>query len=257
MLDTTNPDDENPNKKRNKYESTTNLKEAALKAYKHEVTVNSNLDLGMHGVTRATLRVLCKSAILEASEQMRSRYSRSQLSSSYASVHDEENKVNVLRSLQKERLVVSRLGFVDRAIELDREIELMMEKVKLYREKEETTLLEQRMKLLKISHMRKKAKLEYVLGEEWKELINKCNAELQHAYRRQEIEFVRVLEYATRKALGKVKKCVCQDYYLCRHNKTSSYNTRRPIKEVVTYRRNAKRLKQAGRPDEAIVFEEK
>ena len=247
---------DNLNTKRSKYETNVNLKEAAMKAYKHEVTVNSNLDLGMHGVTRATLRVLCKNAILEASQQMRKRYSHSSMSSA-VSVHDQENKVNALRSLQKERLVVSRLGFVDRAMELDREIELMIEKVRIYREKEENTLLEQRMKLLKISHMRKRAKLEYVLNEQWKEIMNKCNTELENMYRRQEIEFARVLEHATRKALGKVKKCICQDYYLCRHNKTSSYNTRRPVKDVVTYRRNSKRLKQAGRPEEAIAWDEK
>ena len=35
---------------------------------------------------------------------------------------------------------------------------------------------------------------------------------------------------------GKVKRCNCPEPYLCRHNKTASYNTRRPAKEVLKYK---------------------
>jgi hypothetical protein len=62
---------------------------------------------------------------------------------------------------------------------------------------------------------------------------------------------------ATRRALGRVKKCNCKQPYLCSHNKTASFNTRRPLKVVVQYRRNARRLKAAGRPDEASAWNEK
>lgn len=162
------------------------IKEAALKAYKHELNVSANLDLGLHGVTRATLRVLCKNAVLESSSSMRKRYSHSNLSST---IHyqEESDKVTALRSLQKERLVVSRLGFVDRAMELDREIELMREKVKNHREKEESVLLKQRSKLLGVSHMRKEARLNYILNEEWKEMNKKLEAEEAKMFHRQEV----------------------------------------------------------------------
>lgn len=173
------------------------------------------------------------------------------------STQDESDKVSALRSLQKERLVVSRLGFVDRAMELDQEIEMMRQKVKVAREQEETVMLDQRLKLLSVSHMRKQAKLEYILNEEMKQTMGKIASEEAKMARRHEIEFMRVLEGATRRAVGRVKKCNCHEPYLCRHNKTASYNTRRPSKTVVTYRRNARRLKQAGRPEEAIIWEEK
>eukprot|EP00981_Chlorochromonas_danica_P008401 scaffold2187_cov182-Ochromonas_danica.AAC.2 len=75
--------------------------------------------------------------------------------------------------------------------------------------------------------------------------------------RRQEVEFLRVLENASRRAIGRVKKCNCIAPYMCRHNKTASYNTRRPTHTVVIYRRNAKRLRAAGRPEEAQTWDEK
>lgn len=54
-----------------------------------------------------------------------------------------------------------------------------------------------------------------------------------------------------------MKKCNCRQAYLCSHNKTASFNTRRPLKIVVQYRRNARRLKAAGRPEEAAAWAEK
>jgi len=74
---------------------------------------------------------------------------------------------------------------------------------------------------------------------------------------RQEAEFLRVLESASRRAVGRAKKCNCLHEYTCRHNKTASYNTRRPSHTVIQYRRNAKRLKLAGRPEEALAWKEK
>ena len=66
-----------------------------------------------------------------------------------------------------------------------------------------------------------------------------------------------MLEVANRAAAGKAGKCTCRDPYICSHNKIASSNTRKPAKVVIEYRRNAKRLKQAGRPEEAQIWEEK
>lgn len=41
------------------------IKEAASRAYKHELNVSANLDRGLHVVTTATLRVLHTNAVLE------------------------------------------------------------------------------------------------------------------------------------------------------------------------------------------------
>ena len=227
-----------------------------MQAYKGELLCPANLDLGLHGVARTKLRVLCRNLILESSTVMRKKYSHSQVSSTMG-FRDEEDKVSALRSLQKERLVVTRLGFVDKAMEIDREIDFMRNKVKEFRIKQESDLLNQRMKLLGVSQMRKQARVEYILHEELKQSESRLAAEEAKMFKRQEIEFVRALDGATRRATGRIKKCNCGEPYLCKHNKTASYNTRRPTKTVVTYRRNARRLKHAGRPDESVMWEEK
>lgn len=232
------------------------MKEDALQRYKNELTLPPTQDLGLHGVTRASLRVLCKKAVLAQSASMKRRYSYSAISS-VVSTQDEKNATSALRKLQKERLIISRLGFPEKAMELDRQIEQMRKKAKASREKEENELVEQRMKLLGIAHMRKEGRLEFILSEELNDAKQKFADEERKLLELQEIEFLRVLEGATRRAVGKLKKCNCTKDYLCRHNKTASYNTRRASKTVVQYRRNAKRLKQAGRTEEAQAWEEK
>lgn len=49
------------------------------------------------------------------------------------------------------------------------------------------------------------------------------------------------------------QSCACSKKYLCHHNKTASFNTRRPTKEVIHFRKNAKRLRHGGRLDESAV----
>ena len=189
---------------------------------------------------------------------MKRKYSYSAISSIEIKDYEgNDHAVNALKQLQKERLIVSRLGFPDKAFELDKEIEVMREKAKKERSREENILLDQRMKLLSVSHCRKQQRLEFILIQESKTMNALFNDEEDKCLKRQEIEFLRVLESATRRAIGRVKKCNCTQPYLCRHNKTASYNTRRPSKVVVQYRRNGKRLKHAGRPEEGAAWEEK
>ena len=218
----------------------------------------SHLDLGLHGVTRASLRCLCKEAVLEASNQIKRKYSYSALSSAVSGMGDDDNTAqSALKMLQKERLIVSRLGFPDRAMEIDKEIERMRLKVKKAREEEETELVDYRLKMLRAAQERKRMKLEMQLMEETRMLEQSIIEEKEKVRRRQKEEFLRILESASRRALGKVKKCNCAEPYLCRHNKVVSYNTRRPTKVVVQYRRNGKRLRQSGRPEEGAAWEEK
>jgi hypothetical protein len=233
------------------------IRERAIKIYKNELNRPSSIDLGLHGVTRAALRTLCKSAVLQSSTTMKRRYSYSGMSSSIQTITQNNNAISALRLLQKERLIVSRLGFPDRAMEIDKEIEIMREKAKKARQEEENRILSQRMKILAISQSRKEQRLEYILAEETRIMNEKFQKEEEKLLHRQEIEFLRVLENATRRAIGRVKKCNCATPYTCRHNKTASYNTRRPTYTVIQYRRNAKRLRAAGRPEEAQMWAEK
>jgi len=228
-----------------------------LNLYKNELNTPSSIDLGLHGVSRAELRVLCKDAVLQSSQMLKRKYSYSQASSSIRSIVKDNNAISALRLLQKERLIVSRLGFPDKAMELDKEIEIMREKAKQAREEEEEEMLNKRMHILAISQARKERRLEAILAEETRQMNEKFMDEEKKLLKRQEGEFMKVLENATRRAIGRVKKCNCATPYTCRHNKTASYNTRRPTYIVVQYRRNSKRLKQAGRPEEAAMWEEK
>eukprot|EP01036_Dinobryon_divergens_P028325 gene28325-37256_t len=258
-----NPQRDPSNKSREKelqeFESSLHqLRDKALSIYRHELNRPASIDLGLHGTSRAALRTLCKSAVMESSTAFRRRLSQSNASSvsSHKSV-EKESAVSALRLLQKERLIVTRLGFPDKAMELDRQIEEMRIKAKRARDEEENRVLYQRMKNLAISHRRKEQRLETIIANELTQIKIKFQDEEEKMIRRQEVDFLRVLEAASRRALGRVKKCNCDKEYVCRHNKTASYNTRRPIYTVVLYRRNAKRLKRAGRPEEAQVWSEK
>ena len=232
------------------------------------------MDLGLHRVQRASLKVLCQNAVLLTSSssvyKMKKKYSFSSAISSTEqkdrdcdendgdhSVSASSVSISALKHLQKERLIVSRLGFQDKAFEIDKEIDLIRENSRKERIREENILLDQRMKLLSVSHSRKQQRLEFILIQETKTLNVLFNEEEEKCLKRQEIEFLRVLEGATRRAIGRVKKCNCTQPYLCRHNKTASYNTRRPSTIVLQYRRNCKRLRLEGRPDEAAVWEQK
>ena len=48
---------------------------------------------------------------------------------------------------------------------------------------------------------------------------------------------LKVGETATR-ATGGVSSCVCTDPFKCTHNKSASYNTRKPTKDVIRLRQN-------------------
>ena len=74
---------------------------------------------------------------------------------------------------------------------------------------------------------------------------------------RHEKEFADIIEQAERRAIGKAKTCSCPVDYVCTHNKSASFNTRKPHPQVVQYRSNARRLKRGGRIEDALMMEEK
>jgi exonuclease III len=70
----------------------------------------------------------------------------------------------------------------------------MREKARKQRTKEETVLLDQRMKLLTVSHLRKQQRLDFILMQETKGMNDHFADEEDKCLKRQEIEFLRVLE---------------------------------------------------------------
>ncbi|CBJ34021.1 hypothetical protein Esi_0871_0001 [Ectocarpus siliculosus] len=156
-----------------------------------------------------------------------------------------------LKKLQKERLIVARLGFPDKAMEIDEHIEKIRADLRSEREKVDSRILEEELAALAIQHREKLASLEQELKEDEQKVSRSFERERAVLLRKQEKQFVQLVDDAIKRAIGKSKK------YLCHHNKTASFNTRRPKKEVIHFRKNAKRLRHGGRLDESAAWEEK
>ena len=95
------------------------------------------------------------------------------------------------------------------------------------------------------------------LDKEQDKLTDKHKIEYNRLLNKQERIFSKLIEDTQRKAIGKIKKCNCPNWYVCRHNKSASYNTRRPTPDVVNFKRNSERLKKKGQLDEAMMWEDK
>lgn len=167
------------------------------------------------------------------------------------------NAISALKKLQKERLIISRLGFAERAYELDKQIEIMREKAKIVRKEEEEKLMAEMLETLHKKNERKQQRLEAVIKQEHDELEASIKKEKEEMIEKHHNEFLKIIENAERKSIGKIKSCNCENDYLCHHNKTSSWNIRKPKPIVILYRKNSKRLKQGGRTEDAIQIEEK
>lgn len=104
---------------------------------------------------------------------------------------------------------------------------------------------------------RKKDRLLKVLQNEKNYLERSITKEVDQMKTRHEKEFADIIEQAERRAIGKAKTCSCPVDYICTHNKSASFNTRKPHPQVVQYRSNARRLKRGGRIEDALMLEEK
>ncbi|CAB1109451.1 unnamed protein product [Ectocarpus sp. CCAP 1310/34] len=162
-----------------------------------------------------------------------------------------------LKKLQKERLIVARLGFPDKAMEIDEHIEKIRADLRSEREKVDSRILEEELAALAIQHREKLTSLEQELKEDEQKVSRSFERERAVLLRKQEKQFVQLVDDAIKRAIGKSKSCSCSKKYLCHHNKTASFNTRRPKKEVIHFRKNAKRLRHGGRLDESAAWEEK
>ena len=87
--------------------------------------------MGAKSKSRTNMRVICQSAVLDASHkaarkrQSSATFSTGSNTTGPNSSRFESEDENTLKKLQKECLMVSRLGFPEKAMELDREIEYL------------------------------------------------------------------------------------------------------------------------------------
>ncbi|CAB1100732.1 unnamed protein product [Ectocarpus sp. CCAP 1310/34] len=160
-----------------------------------------------------------------------------------------------LRELQMERLAMARMGFLDKAREVEVWIESERLKTQKEREEKEQAILAQKLGGLDISHRRRFIGLENKQGEGEAQFRAKCEKEKEELRLKHKREYDMLIEETAQRAYGGVSSCQCEKTYLCRHNKTASYNTRKPTREVIRLRQNAERLRATGRVEEAEEFE--
>lgn len=237
----------------------------ALSVYKDEFKSPSQIVIKTRGkkieiMNNSALRLASREAVLKSSKAMTRKYSHSQISSQQSSAKSGAStgqQLSHLRQLQQERLLLSRLGFPDKALELDVEIAQVRDVIKSERKLLERKMLKNALKVLDIVQQAKRRELEDKLANELNNLRRNCRQEESELREKQEKDYLAILDNATRRAIGKVKKCNCPQPYLCTHNKTASYNTRKSKKVVLQYRQNAKRLKKGGKLEEAAQWEDK
>ncbi|CAM9735652.1 unnamed protein product, partial [Ectocarpus fasciculatus] len=160
-----------------------------------------------------------------------------------------------LRELQMERLAMARMGFLDKAREVEVWIESERLKTQKEREEKEQAILAQKLGGLDMSHRRRFIGLENKQGEGEAQFRAKCEKEKEELRLKHKREYDMLIEETAQRAYGGVSSCQCEKTYLCRHNKTASYNTRKPTREVIRLRQNAERLRATGRVEEAEEFE--
>lgn len=236
------------------------LRNNVLKRFEDELDMPTNLDFGSKAVSRAQLRCLVQEVVLEGAKIAKRNYSSSHLSSNRSSRVGEEagdDPIARLKALQKERLIVVRMGFVERANQLDAEIAEWRAKAARAKADGEAALLDQNLRELESKIMLRRERLVKELDVETQELDDVLLGEFNKMRLGQRQEFLRIVENCERRAMGKVKKCNCGSPFLCKHNKTASYNIRKPIKEVLNFRQNSKRLRKGGRMEDSQMWEEK
>eukprot|EP00903_Cladosiphon_okamuranus_P007130 g6927.t1 len=161
-----------------------------------------------------------------------------------------------LPELHVERAAMARMGFLDKAEELDIMIEAERARLKKERDQQDQTVLDQKMNGLGISHTRRNAAMDAAQAARIQSLQEKCAAEVEALKESQKKEYnILVSETATR-ATGGVSSCVCTDPFKCTHNKSASYNTRKPTKDGQRLRASG-RLAEADEVDNMAVALEK
>lgn len=237
------------------------LNAKAVKLYENEKDLNGAYDLGLQGPSRTALRALCNDVVVQASETARRKSSSYFTAGSDDLAVDDPSKgedtITHLKQLQRERTIIARMGFTEKAHRLDEQIQILHREAEKAKKKEENALFNEHVVILRKKHHRRIQKLESQLALEVSELVETQARDVEKTKNRQRNDFVRVLENAERRAMGRLKKCNCNAWYLCRHNKTASYNTRKSRPEVIIFRRNSQRLKRGGRAEDALLWEEK
>ena len=245
----------------------------AIYKYRRELHLPSFFDLGLKGDTRASMRESVRRAVLDQSKLSESpsksrngspndkKSSLSKNSTAASTLDGLANRntykgvIAALKHVITERATMIRMGFVQQALELESMEEELTKQANKMKAKVEQKMLDRVQRKSEERLEEKEQDLNRILEKQTRKLKKQHEEELARLLDRQEEDFSSAIENAARRAVGMSKVCQCKQQYLCRHNRTSSYNTRRPSKNVVMYRQNGERLRQASREDESRRWE--
>ena len=228
-----------------------------LSLYHDEVFNTAATDLGVGGATRAKLRSNISKMLLDSTKATKAQKASSHASGYSSSMQDfEGSAMTQLKKLQRERMILTRLGFSEKAEKLDLEIDRVRKAALKQRESEFSKLYNDHVCVLEKKQERRADRLEAVLRAKKKILDTEIQQEYDNLLLSHQQEFLNLYANTERKAIGKVSQCNCLNEYVCHHNKSSSYNTRKSKPQVVLYRNSSKRLKQGGRSEDAVQLME-
>ena len=170
----------------------------------------------------------------------------------------ERNRQNIadIRALEQERQDLIRMPdlFQKRIQEMDDQLALMHVSAQQERQEMEAHIVH---RVMTDYVQQRDSKLQAMYTEfdqETAQLRQQFAQEEKKQIRKQERSFLSIIQTATRK-LQKGQTCDCKHQYMCRHNKSASYNTRHVSRTVLSFRANAKRLASSGREAEALQWE--
>ena len=233
------------------------VRNKAISLYEDEINNNGAYDLGNMGPNRYSLYKVVEKAIGGGLKLDKTKSSSNMSSVSRESQHEGKSNESVLTALVRERNTMAKLGFLERAEEIDAEIKEFTSKVNEDRKAEEKRIYKEQEVALDKKLERRSNRVLVGLEQEENALHEIQKEELNKLIRRQVDEFTKLIEDTKRRAVGKAKTCNCMSWYACTHNKSSSYKTRRSKPEVIILKRNGDRLRRKGLTEEAQVWNAK
>eukprot|EP00618_Florenciella_parvula_P013302 CAMPEP_0119495242 /NCGR_PEP_ID=MMETSP1344-20130328/18931_1 /TAXON_ID=236787 /ORGANISM="Florenciella parvula, Strain CCMP2471" /LENGTH=445 /DNA_ID=CAMNT_0007530815 /DNA_START=247 /DNA_END=1581 /DNA_ORIENTATION=- len=162
-----------------------------------------------------------------------------------------------LTELVAERVYMRRMNFMEVVRVIDARIEQLRKAAREEREKIEKQLIDTRLKALERSQSNRVKQLEVRQERERQDLHQKFAQDETNLLKKHKRNYQKLVEETANRATGGIIQGDDTKQYLTKQNKSASYKTRKPHFDVVKYRKNAQRLREMGRREEALQFESK
>eukprot|EP00618_Florenciella_parvula_P018533 CAMPEP_0119492590 /NCGR_PEP_ID=MMETSP1344-20130328/17088_1 /TAXON_ID=236787 /ORGANISM="Florenciella parvula, Strain CCMP2471" /LENGTH=436 /DNA_ID=CAMNT_0007527933 /DNA_START=83 /DNA_END=1389 /DNA_ORIENTATION=+ len=162
-----------------------------------------------------------------------------------------------LAELVQERISMKGMNFMDVVRVLDVHIDRQRKEAQEQRNKLESQLIANKLRGLERSQQNRMKDLEMKQERERNDLHQQFAMNERKTMEKHSRAYQTLLADTAGRATGGVILGDDSQQYLSRQNKSASYKTRKPHPNVVKFRKNAQRLRDMGRQEEAENFEEK